>query len=201
MINYIKGKYVYAGTDYILIENNGIGYHINVSVNTIAMAGSVGEDITVYTYMCVKEDDISLYGFLSAEELDMFNILIGVSGVGPKSATTLLGSASPSQLTLAILTDDYTVLSNAPGIGKKTAQRIALELKDKFKSVDTASMARAANIPAEAVNTAPSARADAIAGLVAWGYSSAEATKAVDVIYEARLDAAQLISRALKVIK
>jgi Holliday junction DNA helicase RuvA len=198
MIDYIKGILEYIGSDYIVVENNGLGYHINVSATTAVSAGSIGDEIKLHTYMSVKEDDISIYGFLKADELDMFKLLIGVSGVGPKSAIALLGVSGSSQLVLAIMTDDYSTLSSAPGIGKKTAQRIALELKDKLKST--------AATPIEVAIAAPQVsesdtRNDAIEGLMALGFTKSESTKAVDAIYEARLDASQLISRALRVVK
>jgi len=134
MFAYIKGTLEYKCSDYLIVEANGIGYKIFTSISTIETAGRVGEQVKIYTYLHVREDIINLYGFLTQEELGMFELLISVSGIGPKAAISVLSSISPSKFGLAVITDDIKTLTKAPGIGNKTAQRIILELKDKIKN-------------------------------------------------------------------
>ena len=134
MISYLKGSVEAKNIDSIVIEVGGIGYKVFMSRNSIDKVGELGETVKVHTYMRVREDDISLYGFCSNEELRMFEQLIGVSGVGAKSALTILSNISPSKFALAIISGDVGVLKSLPGIGAKSAQRMILELKDKMKT-------------------------------------------------------------------
>lgn len=134
MYSYIKGILVEKMSNYLVVENNGIGYQIFMSRNSILKAGEQGEQIKIYTHYHVREDAISLYGFLTNEELNLFERLISVSGVGAKSAITMLSSITPSEFVMCIIKDDITRLTKIPGIGKKSAQRIVLELKDKLKA-------------------------------------------------------------------
>ena len=134
MISFLKGNLESKNIDYIIIEVGGIGYKVYMSSNSINKLGEVGSIIKVHTYMRVREDDISLYGFCSNEELRMFEQLISVSGVGAKSAISILSNISPSSFALAIITGDINTLKKLPGIGAKSAQRMVLELKDKMKT-------------------------------------------------------------------
>ena len=134
MISFLKGNLESKNIDYIIIEVGGIGYKVYMSSNSINKLGEVGSTIKVHTYMRVREDDISLYGFCSNEELRMFEQLISVSGVGAKSAISILSNISPSSFALAIITGDINTLKKLPGIGAKSAQRMVLELKDKMKT-------------------------------------------------------------------
>ena len=134
MISYIKGKLEAKNIDSVIIEVGGIGYKIFMSVNSMDRLGEAGTDVKVYTYMRVREDDISLFGFCTNEELKMFEQLLGVSGVGAKSALSILANISPSSFALAIITGDINTLKGLPGIGAKSAQRMILELKDKMKT-------------------------------------------------------------------
>lgn len=134
MISYIKGKLEAKNLDSVIIDVGGIGYKIFMSVNSMDRLGEAGTDVKVYTYMRVREDDVSLYGFCSNEELKMFEQLLGVSGVGAKSALSILANISPSSFALAIITGDINTLKGLPGIGAKSAQRMILELKDKMKT-------------------------------------------------------------------
>lgn len=133
MYEYIKGKYVGIIKDYVVVENNGIGYKIYSSGISMAGMPSVGEEVMLYLEQIVREDFIGLYGFLSKEELKMFNMLLGINGVGAKAALSLLSISKINNLKYAIMTSDDKHLCRAPGIGKKTAGRIILELKDKLK--------------------------------------------------------------------
>ncbi len=136
MISYLKGNLEVKNIDYVVIDVGGIGYKVYMSSNSINRLGEIGNNVKVYTYMRVREDDISLYGFCTSEELRMFEQLLGVSGVGAKSALTILANISPSSFALAIISGDINTLKKLPGIGAKSAQRMILELKDKMKTQD-----------------------------------------------------------------
>lgn len=136
MISYIKGNLEVKNIDNIVLDVGGIGYKIYMSATSIDRIGEIGNTVKVHTYMRVREDDVSLYGFCTNEELKMFEQLIGVSGIGAKVALTILANISPSSFALAIISGDVNVLKSLPGIGAKTAQRMILELKDKMKTQD-----------------------------------------------------------------
>ena len=136
MFSYIKGSLEVKSMGYIVVECNGIGYKIFMSDKSLSEIGEVGDNIKVYTYFKVKEDEVSLYGFKTDEELRMFELLLSVSGIGAKSAIVMLSNIEPSAFAFAVISDDVDRIVAIPGIGKKTAQRLILELKDKLKSVD-----------------------------------------------------------------
>ena len=133
MINYLKGKVELKKDSFIVIDVNGIGYKVSMS-DTSLQKLNLNEEVKVFTYMRVSEDEINLYGFLSYEELSMFELLISVGGIGSKSALKILSNIIPSKFALAVITNDVNTLKKLPGIGAKTAQRIILELKDKIKT-------------------------------------------------------------------
>ena len=134
MFAYIKGSLEEKSSDYVVVEVGGIGYKIFMSESAISKMCDLGEIIKIHTYYYVREDNISLYGFVTKEELKLFELLISVSGIGAKSAIAMLSNITPSSFALAVITEDVKKLTDLPGIGKKTAQRIILELKDKLKS-------------------------------------------------------------------
>ena len=136
MFAYLKGTFEFRTLDYIVVDVNGIGYKIYMSENSMKNIGEIGTAVKVYTYLKVREDDISIYGFASNEELRMFELLVSVSGIGAKSAITILSNIEPSAFAISVITDDVTSLKKLPGIGLKSAQRIILELKDKLKSIN-----------------------------------------------------------------
>ena len=133
MYAYIKGSLEFKSSNYVIIEAMGIGYKIFMGESSINSIGDIGANVKIFTHYHVREDDISLYGFKTNEELRMFELLISVSGVGGKTALVMLSSMEPSSFALAIITNDINKLVKIPGIGKKTAARIVLELKDKIK--------------------------------------------------------------------
>ncbi len=196
MISYIKGTVAYIGSDCIVVDNNGIGYNIQVSPATSSSV-VIEKEVRIYTYMNVKENEMSLFGFLTKEELNMFNMLISVNGVGPKSAVAMLGTLSPSQLALAIATEDIKVLSVGQGIGKKIAQRIALELKDKI-GADTISTGAEL---VQKVDVATGERAEALSALMALGFTKNEAENAIKAVFVNNMTTEEIISKALKVVK
>lgn len=136
MIAFVSGILEMKLNGYIVIDVGGIGYKVFMSEAAIESIGELGEKVKVYTHHHVREDDISLYGFLTIEELNMFELLISVSGVGAKSALTILANVEPSTFALAVISNDTSKLVKIPGVGAKTAARIVLELKDKLKNQD-----------------------------------------------------------------
>ncbi len=200
MISYIKGTIELISENYIIIENNGIGYNISVSENTRNRLSKKNEQTKIYTYMNVKEDGISLFGFLSMEELEIFNKLISVSGVGPKGALSILSVMSPSEIILAIITDDIQTLSKGQGIGKKTAQRIALELKDKVNTINSSFENSVSNssLSSESFNSSGTEKNEAIAALSELGFTKSEAVKAIMELDCNGLNSSEIIKLALK---
>ena len=160
----------------------GVGYLLNCSNNTLQAAPSLGEKMRCYTFLSVREDAMELFGFASREEKDLFLQLTSVSGIGPKTALGLLGSMPLRDLNLAILLGDVNALSRAPGIGKKTAQRIALELKDKISQASVSAHADEGASPVAAAFTEADSASEAVEALIALGYSSTEARNAVSQI-------------------
>ena len=199
MISYIKGVVTYIYENRIVIENNGIGYNVQVSESTIAKLSVNEKIIKIFTYMNVKEDGISLFGFLSMEELDIFNKLISVSGVGPKGALSLLSSMEPSKIILAIIADDIAALSKGQGIGKKTAQRIILELKDKIDVFGYSdNFDGLSDISISGINSINSEKQDAVDALLALGFGRSETIKTVTEIDNDSLNSSEIIKIALK---
>ena len=133
MLAYIKGTLEMKMTGYIVIDVNGLGYKVFMSDSGIEKLGNIGDSVKVHTYYKVREDDISIFGFNTLEELKMFELLISVSGVGAKTALAMLAVCEPTDFALAIISEDIKTLTQIPGIGAKSAQRIILELKDKIK--------------------------------------------------------------------
>jgi len=185
MISYLRGKYL-DRTDEgnIIIDVNGIGFEVNVTAEVLGrIEHNINEETEIYTYMQVKEDDMSLYGFTSLEEISVFKKIIGVSGIGPKGAMSILSTLSREQLILAVIEENSDLIAKAPGIGKKTAAKLVLELKDKFKLEDALSAGSSFKTEdAVSAQTDNSIVKDAIAALVALGYSATESTKAVRAV-------------------
>lgn len=200
MISFIKGELMEIFDDTIVLENNGIGYNIRVPATLLSAVGSIGETLKVYTYLQVREDDLSLFGFLSREDLNIFKMLINVNGIGPKGALAILSTITPDDLRFAVLSDDVKLISSAPGIGSKTAQKLIIELKDKLKLSDVFEQALAKNVSGSLDKTgAASAKNEAIEALVALGYSSSEAIKAVKKIENIEdMDSEAILKVALK---
>ena len=159
---------------------------------------SKGGEVTVYTYMSVREDGISLFGFESREEKAFYQKLISVSGIGPKAAISILSSITPSELVTAVLSSDAAAIAKAPGVGKKTAQRVILELKDKIGSGDIAEMFDMGSDISPASAATGDDRAEAAEALVALGYSRSEAVKAVSKVYVPDMDVQKILSAALR---
>lgn len=177
MYSYIKGELVEVLDDTIVVEANGIGYNIHIPASLIDHFAGTMQSVKIYTYLYVKEDAMHLYGFLSRDDLTIFKLLLGVSGIGPKGALAILTVMSPDDLRFAILGEDAKAIAKAPGIGNKTAQRLILELKDKLNLEDVYEM-KLANAD-DTIDVLSGIRSDAVQALTALGYSSGEAIKAV----------------------
>ena len=199
MIGFIRGKVVSCEEGTVLIENNGIGYEINVSdTSEFDIYTGKPEEVTVYTAMMVREDDISLCGFKKKADLAMFKRLLTVNGVGTKAALAILGVMKAEELSRAIVFEDTDSIVRAPGIGKKTAQRIVLELKDKLGDISGLGTDDRAFSSAAAMNEAqPDARTEALQALIALGYSKSEAAAALSKIKEEYADTQDYIRQAL----
>lgn len=198
MISYIKGEITFNEGDTLVVENNGIGYEITVPTFSAQKLLSKGGEVTVYTYMSVREDGISLFGFESREEKAFYQKLISVSGIGPKAAISILSSITPSELVTAVLSSDAAAIAKAPGVGKKTAQRVILELKDKIGNGDIAEMFDMGSDISSASAAAGDDRTEAAEALVALGYSRSEAVKAVSKVYVPDMDVQKILSAALR---
>lgn len=181
MYAYIKGILAEVNTDSIVIENQGIGYQLYVSLQALEELPAIGMEVKVYTYLHVREDAMVLFGFPDREDLKMFQMLLTVSGVGPKGALGILSALSEDDLRFAILSGDSKAIAKAPGIGAKTAQRVILELKDKV-SLEDAFETKTAHITGGNVTVNGMVKNEAIQALVALGYSSSEAMKAVSQV-------------------
>lgn len=179
MIAYIKGVLADISENEIIVENNNIGYSINVPMTVIDQMPSIGSAVKVYTYMYVREDIMALYGFLTKDDLKVFKLLITVSGIGPKGALGILSTISPDDLRFAVLSGDAKTISKAPGIGAKTAQRLIIDLKDKLSLEEAFEAKYEHQTAVSGASAATSGRDEAVLALVALGYSQAEALKAV----------------------
>ena len=195
MFAYIKGSLEAKAINYVVVENNGIGYKIYMSAKSLGIIGNIGDTVKVYTHYHVREDDISLYGFISEEDLRMFEILISVSGVGVKSALIMLSDITPSSFALAVINDDVTRLTKVPGVGKKTAQRLILELKDKLKSEDIS-----CGEAEEKCEINSTVNNDVIVALQVLGYCKKEADAALKKIDTQNLSVEETIKQALKIL-
>ncbi|MBK5210805.1 MAG: Holliday junction branch migration protein RuvA [Coriobacteriia bacterium] len=178
MIAFLSGSLTYKGLDYLLIDVCGVGYKVAMSARSLEFIGSVGDDILVHTQLILRENEISLYGFSDISERDVFLKLIEVTGVGPKVALSALSTLSVDTLVRSIVLEDIATISSIPGIGKKTAQRIALDLKDKFSPLD-GSLGMAAAPSNRAVGGEQSALSDAQSALLAMDFSAIEISEAL----------------------
>ena len=198
MFAYISGKLTYKMEGYVIVDVNGIGYKIFMSQTSIDKLGDIGENVKIHTYLKVREDDMSLFGFNTGEELSMFELLISVSGVGAKTALSMLACIEPSKFALAVITNDIKTLTKIPGVGAKSAQRIVLELKDKLKT----DKAINESTDSEVVKTIEKdvKLEDAISALQVLGYSRKEIEKVFEKIETSELSVEDLIKKGLQLL-
>ncbi len=194
MIHYIKGKISETMPGKVIVECCGIGYEVNVADNSPLFFSSPDDLVTVYTYMAVREDDVSLYGFTDSETLKMFQLLTTVSGIGNKGAMAILSKLSLKELRQAILFEDAASIAKANGIGKKTAAKVVLELKDKIGGIDLPEGISIADVAV----TKGSAKDEAIMALQSLGFSKSEASTLLLGINDDDLSAEDYVKLALR---
>lgn len=199
MIAFVRGIATDMTENSVIVETGGIGYEIYMTGEGLSQL-HMGEEVKIHTYFQVREDAMQLYGFLKKDDLQMFKLLLGVNGVGPKAAMGVLSGITADELRFAVLSDDVKTLSKAPGIGKKTAQKLIIELKDKLKLEDAFELKLAhEQEKAAASGDAADGRQEAVAALVALGYSSTDALRAVRKVTEVSPDDVEgLLKAALK---
>lgn len=196
MFEYISGTLEYKGPDYCVVDVSGVGFKVNTTATVAAGIGNKGDKIRLYTFLNVKEDELSLFGFGSREELASFQMLLTVSGVGPKVALGVLNSLSPQDFCLAVATGDYKTISKSKGVGTKIAQRIVLELKDKvakdLKDAPVEIGGGATPVIAGYIEN------DAVSALMVLGYSSKEASDAVRKVYKDGMSLEETVRLSLR---
>lgn len=194
MIAYLKGELCFKAEEFIIIEVNGVGYKVFMSKSAIDSLPDTNTSVKVFTYMRVKEDDVSLFGFNSNEELHTFELLISVGGIGAKSAIAILSNITPSKFALAVITNDVATLKKLQGIGPKTAQRIILELKDKIKTEEAITLPRDEEI--EEKITSEENQEELIQALQVLGYRRFEINAILPKLKETELE--ERIKEALR---
>ncbi len=199
MIAYVNGILESIEEGIAVVDVNGFGINVFISGSTMDRMPGIGENVKLYTYTNVKEDAFTLFGFLSRDELDLFKMLITVNGIGPKGGLSILSVMSPDDLRFSIMAGDSKSIAKAPGIGKKTAERITLELRDKIKVTED-DMLGGVGVTASdvAIDGAYPARDETVAALVALGYNSAAAMKAVRKVLSENKEAAENTEMLLK---
>ena len=188
MFAYIKGSLEQKSNNYVVIDVGGIGYKIFMATKAIETLGEIGKVVKVHTHYYVREDNISLYGFNTNEELRMFELLLQVSGIGAKSAIAMLSEISPSSFALAVISDDISQLVKIPGIGKKTAARIVLELKDKLKTEEA--ITKTEEVKLSITNEEETSEV--------LGYTKREIEKALENVDTKNLQLEEIIKQGLK---
>ena len=200
MIAFVRGTAVDMTENSVIVEAGGIGYEIYMTGTDLSQI-HMGEEVKIHTYFNVREDAMQLYGFRSKDDLQMFKLLLGVNGVGPKAAVGVLAGITADELRFAILSDDVKTLSKAPGIGKKTAQKLILELKDKMKLEDAfeLKLAHEQEKAVAGLGEISDGRQEAVEALVALGYSSTDALRAVRKVTDVAPDDVEgLLKAAVK---
>ena len=204
MISYIRGTLAEVIEDVIVVETGGVGINIHVPLTVTERLPRIGEEILIYTYLKVAEDSLTLFGFETRRDLDMFRRLISVNGIGPRGALAILSTLAPEDLRMAIIAGDAKSISRAPGIGAKTAQRVILDLREKVTADDLSFNVSAAERAAAAGRGASSgaeksAAGEAMEALIQLGYSATEAGRAVRAVENAEgMDSEALLKGALR---
>ena len=196
MIGYIKGSLEAKTGEYVILETGGIGYKVFMSSPSMERLGEMGKMVKVFTYMRVREDDVSLYGFCTNEELRMFELLLSVSGIGAKSAISILSAITPSSFALAVISNDLAKLKKLPGVGAKSAQRIILELQDKLKTEEAIS--KGEEMMTASLVQGNDEVAEAMSALQVLGYTRRECEQDFEKMDTSRLGVEEMIKAALK---
>lgn len=191
----LKGTLTVSDVNFIVVECGGVGFKCFTTLNTVKQIGKIGDTVNVYTYLAVREDAMDLYGFSSLAELDAFKLLITVSGIGPKAAVSILSELSPDKLAVCIASGDAKAITRAQGVGKKTAERVVLELKDKMGAIAVGDVSDAVSSAASV--SANSDSAEAVEALVALGYAQSDAAVVVGAM-DKSLSVDEMIRLGLK---
>ncbi len=198
MISYIRGELVAIDEDKVIVDVNGVGFGIYMPSQAMNLLPALGEEVKIHTYMNVREDAMQLYGFLTRDDLQVFKLLIGVSGIGPKGGLGILSKLSADELRFAVMAHDVKTISSAPGIGKKTAEKLIIELKDKLSIEDVFEREQSSSEHISG-NASNQLQTEAVQALVALGYSNAEALQAVKKVAIAEMTSVEaVLKQALK---
>ena len=201
MISYLKGTLDALEEDKVVIAVGGIGSGVFMSGQAMGLLPSIGKEVKIHTYLNVKEDAMQLYGFLTKDDLEVFKLLIGVNGIGPKGGLGVLSALSPDELRFAVMSSDVKAICQAPGIGKKTAEKLILELRDKLRLEDALEHLASENEVQGAAAYQGEVQSDAVQALVALGYGSTEALKAVrQVDITENMEVEEVLKQALKLM-
>lgn len=199
MISYVRGELVAMEKSKIIVDVNGVGYGIFMPEASMGLLPQIGNEVKIHTYLNVREDAMQLFGFLTRDDLEIFKLLIGVSGIGPKGGLSILSKLTADDLRFAVLSGDAKAISAAPGIGKKTAEKVIIELKDKL---DLEEMLQGASGQGSVVSSvdagANSVQSEAVQALVALGYGSTESLKAVKKVNLENATVEEVLKQALK---
>lgn len=179
MISYIRGELVALEEDKVILDVNGVGFGIYMPAQAMNFLPPIGEEVRLHTYMNVREDALQLFGFLTKDDLKVFKLVIGVSGIGPKGGLSILSQLTPDDLRFAVMSNDAKAIAKAPGIGKKTAEKLIIELKDKLSIEDVLHKSADDDMSGTVPNGTNEIQAEAVQALVALGYGNSEAMKAV----------------------
>ncbi|WP_043311495.1 Holliday junction branch migration protein RuvA [Pseudomonas sp. ML96] len=198
MIGRLKGNLAEKQPPHLILDVNGVGYEVEVPMTTLYRLPSVGQPVTLHTHLVVREDAHLLYGFAEKRERELFRELIRLNGVGPKLALALMSGLEVDELVRCVQAQDTSTLVKIPGVGKKTAERLLVELKDRFKAWETMPSIAPLVVEPRAGVAVSSAESDAVSALISLGFKPQEASKAVAVVQEEGLSSEELIRRALK---
>jgi Holliday junction DNA helicase RuvA len=179
MISYVRGELVAIEDDKVILDVNGVGFGIYMPTQSMTLLPTIGEEVRSHTYMNVREDAMQLFGFLTRDDLNVFKLVIGVSGIGPKGGLNILSQLSPDDLRFAVMANDAKTIAATPGIGKKTAEKLIIELKDKLSIEDVLNKTVEQDATTPTTNASNEIQAEAVQALVALGYGSTESMKAV----------------------
>lgn len=199
MISYIRGELVAMEKEKIIVDVHGVGYGIFMPEASMGLLPSIGEEVKIHTYLNVREDAMQLFGFLTRDDLQVFKLLIGVSGIGPKGGLSILSKLTADDLRFAVLSGDAKAISAAPGIGKKTAEKVIIELKDKLDLEDVLHPTSNTEMVSSTVESgAGNIQSEAVQALVALGYGSTESLKAVKKVSLENATVEDVLKQALK---
>lgn len=200
MISYIRGELAAIETEKVIVDVGGVGYGIYMPAQSLGLLPPPGNEVKIHTYLNVREDAMQLFGFLTRDDLEVFRLVIGVSGIGPKGGLSILSQLSPDSLRFAVMSGDVKAISAAPGIGKKTAEKLIIELKDKLSIEDVLNNAIQESDTAFVPGNSNGIQAEAVQALVALGYGNAESLRAVKQVTLENPTVEDLLKEALKKI-